>query len=114
MTDQERLVRAKDLIEGMITGVDAEWGMQDDQIELVRWVVDQVEDVQELEKNILYYKQACASWEAIESYGRKEAQRYKQALEEILAEGEFEDVHAQLERITTIASEALKGEPSCE
>jgi cell division septum initiation protein DivIVA len=40
--------------------------------------------VEELEKENENYKKTCASWEALESYGREEANRYKQALKWIV------------------------------
>lgn len=49
---------------------------------LGRHVVDVVMDyVEELEKDIGNYKKACSALETLESYSRKESQRYRQALE---------------------------------
>jgi len=54
----------------------------------IDYLIQQAERVEELEKDIANYKKACTSWETVESYSRKEAQRYKQALE--LVEDELE------------------------
>lgn len=37
--------------------------------------------------------------------------RYREAIENALAEGEFEDVHDQLERVVSTLNEALEGDP---
>src|SRR5690625_1234889 len=50
----------------------------------IDYLIQQAERVEELEKDIANYKKACTSWETVESYSRKEAQRYKQAIENSL------------------------------
>jgi hypothetical protein len=53
------------------------------------WLINRVG---ELEKENENYKKACASWEAVESYSRKEAQRYKQALDEMRLHAHYPEI----------------------
>src|SRR5690625_971358 len=64
----------------------------------VEWLVEQVQEFEGW-LNASTYNQRML---------RKENRRYREAIEEALTEGEYEDVHDQLERIVNTLVEALE------
>lgn len=71
--------------------------------EQCKWLINRVE---ELEKQIIEMTDYMEMLERL----NKRAERYKQALEAILTTDDFEDILDYIDRIITIAAEALEGD----
>lgn len=69
----------------------------------VAWLLSRVEELEEENKN---YWKACSAWEVLESYGRKENERYRQALEFYADKDNYEvDVISQWEPVIPVVKD---------
>lgn len=78
---------------------------------IYRFAKEQSERVQELEESIKGHIKVKGVLSNKLHESRKENKRYLEVIENALTEGEFEDVHDQLERIVNTLNKALEGDP---
>lgn len=110
MTDKERLEEARLMAEMLRVETRLP---HDFPFDLVDWLVEQAERVQELEEDLTKYRNGFEFQLLINNSIKKQNKRYKRALEEISNadwNSEGLDAERELDKVTDVAFKALEGE----